>query len=683
MTPPSGALLDARRPLLSSSLWVPLSLVLAACAVIAYFGHQVAVTQEQSVAATARAGGQAMAREITGFIDREHERLRAFVEEKDEAIRSILAAPDDWRNIEALEASVKRAFPGVIAFTVTGADGMPLFENFDGLVGPTCQATMRTFAQTMDFGRDAYEVPPIHPVPGAYHFDLISPWRLDSGQFGVFFVSMSPQRMAELLATAEKASGMRYLLVNRTNPDLIEVASAGARDRLDDNFRVDEASYSPWQFVEDLPGTHWQLLVLPDADAVRADVARVYRNVTLLVTALLLISASLLYLIRRAEQRNSTLFMRSLQSSVSRQRAILQSMVDGMVTIDATGRILHVNNAVSRMFGFDARELIGANVRVLMPEPDRSAHDGYLQHYMATGESRILGRGREVMARRRDGSVFPVLLTLGESIEGDQRIFVGIIHDMSAYRDAQRQIVAQAMAIERSRAEMEEISQMASRELQLPLQRIASLGERLGAERLDSLTGNEKAELKSLTDEARGMSELVQGLADYAHEEHRRVADEAVSLDAVLRDVQGDLAALIASTGATVTVGALVDVKGDHRQLRQVFWNLIENALKFRDPERPPRIQVSLADQEQAAGTGTADDLVTVLVSDNGIGIPDDQLEPVFDAFRRLHPREDFPGMGLGLSFCRKIVTACGGRISATSRVGEGSVFHVTLPRAR
>ena len=672
MSTPEGALQELRRPLLGSSLVVPLVLILLACAAIVYFGHQLALTIEQSAADNARDHGRLTVQEITGFLDREHERLRAFVVEKEPEIRKILGYPDNWPAIDALQTSLRRMFRGALAFSVTGADGKPLFEDFDGLVGPVCQASMREYVAAMDQGLGQIDIPPVHPVPDAYHFDLISPWQLDNGGSGLFFVSMSPGRVAELLDAAEQASGARLLLVNRDDPDLIEVSSSGARDTLGESFRLRAEDRTPGHFVADLPGSHWQLMVLPDNEALEQEVRAIYSKVGALVVALLLISTVLLVFIRRAEQRNTSVFMRSLQSSVSRQRAILQSMVDGMVTIDSKGQILHVNNSVTRLFGYDQNELVGANVRILMPEPDRSAHDDYLKNYLATGESKILGYGREVLARRKDGSHFPILLTLGESREGDKRIFVGILHDLTEYKDAQRKIVAQALAIERSNQELEEISQIASRDLQLPLQRLSSLGEALDADA--ELSGSGKEQLKALADDARNASELVRGLADFSRGENASTSGP-VDLDRVLADVCRDLAVDIEAVGATLSVEPLGRVLGNEKQLRQLFWNLVENAMKFRDPGRSPQVSVSLA-------SDTADDVLTVLVSDNGMGIPEDELYAVFEAFRRLNPRDTHSGAGLGLSFCRRIVEGMGGEIRATSTPGEGSVFHVTLPRA-
>jgi signal transduction histidine kinase len=251
---------------------------------------------------------------------------------------------------------------------------------------------------------------------------------------------------------------------------------------------------------------------------------------------------------------------------------------------------------------------------------------------------------------------------------------------MSDYNNAQRKIVAQSLTIERSKQELEEIGQIASKDLQLPLQRIASLGASLESECSTLLSGTEKAQLKVLAEDARNMSEAVKGLVDYTRVEGEPT-EQQVDLDSVLQDVERDLAAVIAETGASLSLAPLGQVLGNHKQLRQVFWNLIENALKFRDPARSPEISVAL-DEDATSPEESAADQITVLVRDNGMGIAEDQLDSIFEAFHRVHPRDSYPGAGLGLSFCRKIVERLGGHISASSRLGEGSTFRVTLPRA-
>jgi two-component system sensor kinase FixL len=382
----------------------------------------------------------------------------------------------------------------------------------------------------------------------------------------------------------------------------------------------------------------------------------------------------LLVVIRREEQRNSTLFMRSLQASVARQRAILQSMVDALIMIDAHGRIHHVNSAATKLFGYEPSELIGQNVKILMPEPFLGEHDGYIRNYINTGESKIIGKGREVMGKRKDGSVFPALLTIGESLEGDERMFVGILHDMTAYNEAQRKIVAQAGEIQRSHQELDRIGQVASTALQSPLQRIASLGEAINAREAAGLQGNEKEQLRSLTDQARDASRLVQGLVDYT-----RAAEtghgEPIDLEQVVRDVERDLASRLRAAAARLQVDVAGTVVCDRKQVHQLFWNLIDNALKFADPSRTPEIRITASPADETTG-------LTIVVADNGIGMPAESVDRVFDAFYRVDPQHRAAGAGLGLSFCRKIVDAAGGSISASSELGKGSRVVINLPMA-
>ena len=652
---------------------MPVVLVLLASAGIVFEGFQVVGALGQSARASLQAQGDATAREITGFIEREQERLAAYASEKQAEIREILAMPDNWPVVDRLQESLKRLFRGTIAFSVTGSDGRPLFEDFDGLVGPVCQASMRDYAEALVRRDTSIAIPPIHPVPGAYHFDLITPWSLPNGESGLFFVSMAPDRIAELLAAAQQASGYRIILVNRDDPTLIEVSALGARDVLRGDFRLQPDTLTDLHYARDLPGTHWRLVVIPDADQLNAATRGVWQLTGWLIAGLALISLVLMVYVRSDERRKSSLFMKSLQSSVARQRAILQSMVDGLVTIDARGRIHTVNNAVTTLFGYEPQELIGKNVAMLMPSPMQGEHNSYIDNYLSTGDSKIIGKGREVVGRRKDGSVFPVLLTIGESLEGDERIFVGILHDMTAYNEAQRKIVAQAVEIQRSHDELDRIGQMASRSLQSPLQRIASLGDVIGGQDAAQLDGQAREQLRSLADQARDANDLVQGLVDYtrAGESAER---EQVDLRALFAAMRKDLAQRLVAAGATLEIDCDGRVICDPKQAHQLFWNLLDNALRFADPDRGLRIEVTCA-------TGPGETLV-VEVSDNGIGIPNEAVEQVFEAFYRVDPQHPRAGVGLGLSFCRKIAEAAGGGISLGSEPGQGTRVSVELPRA-
>lgn len=632
----------------SAGLWAaPVLLVIAACLTIVYYDLNSIVTKREALVSSTAATGRSAAKEIIGFIDRERDRLHAFVEEKDDLIRRIVAMPQDWATIDELQISVERLFRGAFAFTVTGPDGKPLFDNFDGLVGPTCESSMRAYISADRAGDQVAALPPIHPLPDSYHFDLIAPWMLDSGERGLFFVSMSPARIAELIAAAEEASGHRVVLVNDHDPALIEVAAAGARDQLGGEMRLEPDEWTAGHFAVGLPGTSWRLVVLPDLDALGASDREAYLKTAASVIGLLLISAALLILAHHADRRNSSLFTRSLQSSVSRQRAILQSMADGVIIWGKDGIVENSNAAAARLFGYSNRELIGVRVDDLLPEwrgtepsPDES------DYWHDDVESGRHAGDCDLMARHWDGRLFPVLLRLGESVEQGQHIWVGIVHDRSNKEHIPRQAGCDAKdvdwaSVDRQSTRWQEID--------------PSPASQDGVVRRASGTAGATSSGDPVWSK--------------------------VSLAALIESVCVDLTDVIQYSGATISVEGDAQVVTDRRQLHQVFWNLLDNAIKFRHSGRPVRVSVSIESVGNSPDTAHAP-AIEVRIQDNGIGIHEEQIASVFEGFRRLHPPEHYPGMGLGLSICRKLVHGLGGDIHLSSRLGEGSTFTVVLPSA-
>lgn len=679
--PDEGLLNGARKPYFGAGFLVPLGLILVACGAIFYFGHQVAASLERGAHEAAEAQGSATAREIAAFLRREHERLEAFVQEKQFAIARIVAQPDDWDRIETLQASVKRFFPGAFAFTVTGSDGVPLFEDFDGLVGDACLTSLQAYATSLDRGEAPTPVPPIHPVPDAYHFDLITRLYIPVAPGGLFFVSIHPTGIAELIQAAEQASGMKMLLVKRSDPTLIEITANGGRDLLQREVRLDPATWEYLHFSTDIPGTHWRLVAMPNLGELGAAVDAVYRKVVLLIAALLLISGALLWMIRRAERRDNRLFMRSLQASLGRQRAILQSMADTLVAIDDRGRVVDANNAVTRVFGYEPRDIIGHDLTLLLP--DAGSVRGPEGALAAIGrDSRgMRGGAVEVLGRRRSGERFPVLLTLGESEEADQPIYVCILHDLSDVRAAQRKIDAQARTIRRSFHELDAITPTASNDVEQPLRRMAALGDSLGDAQRGTLARYASIQFDHFANRAVDNDPIEHPRDESGGEVSDAVAvNEAVDLNGILRGVARDLAdKLDAAGGEFIQAASLPVVAGDPRALRQVFWNLVDNAIKFRALDRPLRVEVDCTGP-LAGGPGDTGRCVAVIVQDNGIGFDPGDTATVFEPFVRLHPRGRYPGNGLGLFFCRKIVENLGGSVSVVSVPGQGCRFRILLP---
>lgn len=373
--------------------------------------------------------------------------------------------------------------------------------------------------------------------------------------------------------------------------------------------------------------------------------------------------------------------------------AVLEAAVDPIIVIDSAGIMLTANPATSDLFGYANSELLGRNVSMLMPEPYRSEHDGYLARYLTTGERHIIGIGREVEAQRSDGSIFPMALAVSQvDLPGESPRFAGIIHDISARVDAARRLQEANEQLEervqqrtdelrlslaelnRSNRDLEQFAYIASHDLRAPLRNVRQ-GVGLLDDHLKTTLGggfdDEANELRDLTERAIDrMDDLINGLLAYSRvHQTGELATESVDLARLAADVVESMEIEIEDAGAAVEVSALPTVIGNRTQLRQLLTNLIQNSLKYRSSSAPPRIDVS-CDQ--------TDGHWVISVQDNGIGVDPDQHHRIFDLFRRGHTGYD--GVGIGLAICQRIVERHRGEIWVESQPNEGAAFHFSLP---
>ncbi|USQ94482.1 PAS domain-containing sensor histidine kinase [Caulobacter sp. RL271] len=367
---------------------------------------------------------------------------------------------------------------------------------------------------------------------------------------------------------------------------------------------------------------------------------------------------------------------RALRASANHLQSILSTVPDAMIVIDDHGLILSFSAAAERLFGYAEADVVGRNVRMLMPSPDRERHDGYLQRYVDTGERRIIGLGRVVTGQRRDGSTFPMELAVGEAKGEGQRVFTGFIRDLTErYRTEAKLETLQAELIHVSRVSaMGAMASTLAHELNQPITAVANYVQ--GVRGL--LTRPEPDDLPMILE---ALDDAVSEALRAGHIVRR--LREFVARGEVDRTVQ-DLSALVRESVALGLVGARVHgveaevsldpvagrVLVDKVQIQQVLVNLARNAVEAMadSPER----RLWFSSQAQADG------LVRLTVADSGPGIPDDVIEGLFSAFVSTKSE----GMGLGLSICRTIVEAHGGRIWFEPRPGGGSQFHFTLVRA-
>ena len=364
-------------------------------------------------------------------------------------------------------------------------------------------------------------------------------------------------------------------------------------------------------------------------------------------------------LARQAEQ---------LREGEARLRAVVDTAAEGIIIIDELGIVESFNPAAERIFGFARDEVEGRNVSMLMPEPYRQEHDGYLERYRSTGEKKIIGIGREVLGQRKGGSVFPLELAAAEMYVGGRRKFTGMVRDISERKLGEEQKSRLMHELESANEELKSFAYVVSHDLKAPLRAIGSLADWLSTDYADKIDDEGKEHMRLLVSRVHRMSGLIDGILQYSRV--GRVTEAIVAVD--LNRLVGEVIDLLAPP-ANITVSVenpLPTIMAEPARIQQVFQNLLSNAIKYMDkPEGKIRIACGAEGKHWKFS-----------VSDNGPGIEPRHFEKIFQLFQTLAPRDRVESTGVGLTLVKKIVEMYGGRIWIESKVGVGSTFFFTLP---
>ena len=356
-------------------------------------------------------------------------------------------------------------------------------------------------------------------------------------------------------------------------------------------------------------------------------------------------------------------------------RSVLDTVPDAIIVIDEFGVIQSFSSAAEKQFGWTAEEVIGRNVRALMPQPYRDGHDGYLDHYKQTGERRIIGIGRIVVGERKDGSTFPMELAVGEMRSGGERFFTGFVRDLTERQDTQtrmQELQSELMHISRLTA-LGEMASTLAHELNQPLSAIANYlkGGRRLLESAEPNVARAAEAMDKAADQALRAGQIIRRLRDFVS---RGESDREIeSLSKLVEEASA--LALIGAKEHGVRVSYRFDpgvdlVLADKVQIQQVILNLIRNAIDamMTSPRRSLRITTDAGDD---AG------LARVTVADTGPGLSAEVAGRLFQPFVSTKAQ----GMGVGLSISRTIVEAHGGRIWVETNGDGGATFHFTLRR--
>jgi two-component system sensor kinase FixL len=381
-------------------------------------------------------------------------------------------------------------------------------------------------------------------------------------------------------------------------------------------------------------------------------------------------------------------------------KAIIESAIDGIITIDNRGLVESLNPAALKLFGYDEAEVVGKNISVLMPEPDRSAHDGYLVRYDHTGEKRIIGKGREVRGLRKDGTTFPFRLAVSEVQYEDRKIYTGFVHDLSKEKEAEEQLRQYAAKLEElvdertnSLKEIVEALRDAKEEVSMSLEKEKELGQMKS--RFVSMASHEfRTPLSSIQLSASLIQKYAEPFDSKPIQKHVNKVKNAVgNLTTILNDFLSlekleagrvevnpctfDLVKLseevteemqmIAKQNQHIIyqhTGAKSLVHLDQNLLKNCMINLISNAIKYSGENT--FIEFNTEVNEEGA---------KVIVKDNGIGIPEADQVYLFEPFFRAHNTGNIPGTGLGLNIVRRYASLMKGTLQFKSIINQETTF--------
>jgi len=363
-----------------------------------------------------------------------------------------------------------------------------------------------------------------------------------------------------------------------------------------------------------------------------------------------------------------------LRAREAHLQSILDTVPDAMIVIDERGIIQSFSTAAARLFDYAASEVIGKNIKILMPTPYRENHDGYLERYLRTGERRIIGIGRIVVGERKDGSTFPMELAVGEMKSGDRRFFTGFIRDLSERQQTEarlQELQSELVHVSRFTA-MGEMATTLAHELNQPLSAIANYlkgSRRLLEASTDERSGKLRDAMDKAGDQALRAGDIIRRLREFVvrGESERRV--ESISK----LTEEASALALVGAKELGVRVKFRLDpgvdlVLADRVQVQQVLLNLIRNAIEAMEGSKLRELFVQSAP--------FADGMVVINVADTGPGISEEISVQLFQPFVTTKQH----GMGVGLSISRTIVEAHGGKIWVEPNPGGGTIFRLTLP---
>lgn len=396
---------------------------------------------------------------------------------------------------------------------------------------------------------------------------------------------------------------------------------------------------------------------------------------SLAVTAL--ITFSITHLIRRREVVEQLVVSRtvSLIESEEQHRAVVENAVDGLLTIDEFGTIEKYNPAAERIFGYNVDEIIGENLGILLPTTADKDQSSPLENYRNTDIKKNIGVVRSVNGRRKDGTIFPVELSVSEMTIGKAKKLTGIVRDVTERVLLEQEREKFIEKLTDSNEELARFAYVCSHDLQEPLRMVRSFSELLQNHLADNLKDDAKGQkyFNFVIDGAARAQLLITDILSYSSINSDTKMNEFVDLAEILAVINNDLLGSLVGKKGKITADTLPILRGNRTQLFQLFQNLLSNGLKYQKADGMPHVHISVENNEK---------YWLFSFKDNGIGMEKRHLNRIFEVFQRLHGKKQYAGTGVGLAICKKVVERHGGAIWVESEVNLGSTFFVKLLKA-